>query len=90
MPVIKSPYSGRTHFVPDYDTDDFILPNAKTQEKQSHDEFNNNALTKPNWNMNKFSTRVDEYRDIPLSKEKVEQMAHKWKKQRTPRSWYNY
>lgn len=90
MPIVKSPHSGRTYFVPAYDMDDFILDNSNTKEKISHDEFNNAALTKPMWNLNTYSTKVDEYRDIPIDGENVKKMVKQFTKSKKPRSRYNY
>jgi hypothetical protein len=89
MPVFKSPYTGRMHHVNEYD-EDYMLDNKVTEEKKSQDEFNNDVLTQTNWNMNRWSTKKDEYRDIPMDKEQIDYHVQKYSKFRKPRSMCNY
>ena len=91
MAVFKSPWSRRTHKVPDYDTDDYILNNSKTKEKITRQDFNNPALTNPMYNWNRSSTRRNHYVDTTLGKAQVEGGIKKWNKKIFGlRKWKNW
>lgn len=90
MPILKSPFSNRTHVVPDYEADeDYILNNSTTKERVTQNDLNNNVLTQTNWNWNRNSTRKDQYVDITLKDTKAR--IRKWNKRTFgARKWKNY
>jgi len=67
MPVFKSPFSSRTHAVPEYDTEDYVLNNATTKERITRGDSNaSTVLAQTNWNFNRYSTKTNRYVDITL------------------------
>jgi len=89
MPIFKSPFSPRVHKFMEYD-DDYILNNSITKEK-SDIQFNNEAITKKGWNLNKESSRKKVYNDVVLDKEYISNKARQNRRKIiTPRKWKNW
>lgn len=90
MVVFRSPHSNRTHSVKEYDMDDFVLPNARTKEKQTRNVFRLSALTKKGWNRNVWSTREDRYDDRIIEKKNIRALSERHKRTTKPKKWRNW
>lgn len=89
--LFKSPFSNRIHPFQDYDDEDYILNNERTEERITRSDFNNPALTRNGWNRNRFSTRVNQYNDITLGKGQLHTSARKFRKKIFgARKWKNW
>ena len=89
MPVFKSPFSSRTHVVPEY-MEDYILNNSETKERVTQNEPNNDVLTQTGWNWNTNSTKKDNFNDITLRSQQLKNRTRKWNKRiYGARKWKN-
>ena len=90
MPVFKSPTSNRTHAVPEYDAEEYILNNSSTKERILQNDYNHEVLTETNWNLHRWSAKKDRYNDITLDKQKIVRLNNRMKRIQRPKKLLNY
>lgn len=66
MSVFKCPVCKRMHVANRYDTD-YVCDNSLSQKKKDQDQPRDDLLTRNNFNLNQFDTKVDAYKDYTIT-----------------------